>query len=111
MDATLADYVKTEGATLANATIGSGSIADTVMLGDSISVGGLKSSLSENTSAISSLKSTVGDANSGLVKDVKDNKNSIDVLTTTVVRCKQRSGKRCKGQQSRHLIVKVQGRR
>ena len=84
VDATLADYVKTEGATLTNATIGSGSIADTVMLGDSISVGGLKSSLSENTSAISSLKSTVGDANSGLVKDVKDNKNSIDVLTTTV---------------------------
>ena len=94
VDATLADYVKTEGATLtgatltnatlSNAAIGSGSIADAVMLGDSISVGGLKSSVSENTSAINSLKSTVGDENDGLVKDVKDNKDSIDALATTV---------------------------
>jgi hypothetical protein len=90
VDATLADYVKTEGATLtgatltnatlSNAAIGSGSIADTVMLGDSISVGALKSSVSENTSAISSLKSTVGDENSGLVQKVNTNESSIKTL-------------------------------
>ena len=90
VDATLADYVKTEGATLtgatltnatlSNAAIGSGSIADTVMLGDSISVGALKSSVSENTSAISSLKSTVGDDNSGLVQKVNTNESSIKTL-------------------------------
>ena len=107
VDATLADYVKADGATLTNATltgatINSGSIADDVMLGDSISVGGLKSDVSGNKAAINSLKATVGDATGGLVKDVstlqatvgdatdglvkdvKDNKDSIDALATTV---------------------------
>ena len=112
VDATLADYVKADGATLTNATltgaslsnaaISSGSIADDVMLGDSISVGGLKSDVSGNKAAINSLKSTVGDATGGLVKDVstlqatvgdttgglvkdvKDNKDSINALATTV---------------------------
>jgi hypothetical protein len=76
----LSAYAKVDGATLTGATISSGSIADTVMLGDSISVGGLKSSVSENTTAIDSLKSMVGNDNSGLVQKVNTNESSIKTL-------------------------------
>ena len=76
----LSAYAKSDGATLENAMISSGSIANDVRLGgadSTITVGSLKTSVSDNTDAISTLKTTVGNAESGLVKDVADSKDAI----------------------------------
>ena len=77
----LSAYAKADGATLSNATltgttISSGSIANDVKLG------GADSNITVGD--IGTLKSTVGDSTSGLVKEVSDNKASIEALTTMV---------------------------
>ena len=95
----LNEYAKVDGATLTNtaltgatlsgASMGSGNIADDVKLGaadSAITVGTLKTSVSDNTTAINSLKATVGDADSGLVKDVSALKATVGDTASGLVK-------------------------